>query len=822
MPQPVFHYRKVLMSEGITLLDRAKYALGRLREIPVEADLSPYEPLVTAAEGQEFSGLGESSLLVRAQALRASLDAEELEAPAVGFNSGPAPLLREAESLSACIALAAEAVRRGLGLDPFHGQLVAAAAMCQGKVVQLQTGEGKTLAAAIAASFCAMRDGFVHVLTANDYLARRDAAWMSPVYKALGLSVASVESASSADERRRAYEADVLYLTARELGFDYLRDGLARDRGALVQRGFRSAIVDEADFILIDEARIPLVIAGELESPGISEMIRVADELARAFVPGVHYNRDAEGRKVFLSEAGEAMAASRFGFPGMHEPRAEPAFARLHAALHAWTLLQRDIDYVVKEGAVHPVDAFTGRIAERRQWPWGVQAALEAKEGIAIGREGRVYGSIAIQHLIGLYPKRAAMTATALPAAAEFLSAYGMGTVLVPSERPSRRIDEPDALFWDRKSKREALVAAIESEWRRGRPVLVGTASVRESEELAALLSALSLPCVVLNAREDEREAALIASAGQRGAITISTDMAGRGTDIALGPGVAALGGLCVIGTERHESRRMDDQLRGRAGRQGDPGSSRFYVSLEDELFEGRDLRGIMPPAVLMGQGGRSGSIEDEGAIRAVGMLQSIVAGENAKTRLALRKYSLLVEYDRRYSRALREGALVHGSLPPSVEACLAAPASTGIAGEIRSKLTMAFIARLDEAWAGHLAAVEDFKEGMSLLRYGNMDPGIEYVNAVGSAFESRMEELEEATRADCLRLLSGSSLGPVEEGLPACPSSTWTYSVEEDALPQRKGSALSGISALVLGPLALPLFLLERLARARRGKERG
>jgi preprotein translocase subunit SecA len=746
---------------------------------PVEKSLLSYEKIAREARSFDLCGESGKAIEARARALRSAVSSGR-------GSPGALPL---------CLALGSEAGRRALGLDPYDTQLLAAAVLCDGKVAQVQTGEGKTLAAALAAAFCAMRDGGVHILTANDYLARRDAEWMRPIYESLGLRVASIAGADGRESRRAAYRADVLYLTARELGFDYLRDGLAYEAGELLQLGFRSAIVDEADFILIDEARIPLVIAGAAEGGIEAERagIEAADRAARSLERDVDYRVDPEGRKVSLSLAGQAKAEALLGGGGMHTAEGAPLFARLHAALHAHVLLARDVDYLVQDGGVRVVDAFTGRVAEARQWPWGVHAALEAKEGLSLGPEGRTYGSIAVQHLMGLYPRMAAMTATALPAAAELASAYGMVTVVVPPRLPSRRRDEADAVFGDRSSKTRAVVAEAAREHGRGRPVLIGTASVRESEELAAELEAAGLACVVLNAKNDEEEARLVALAGSRGAITISTNMAGRGTDIRLGERAIEreLGGLYVIGTNRHESRRIDDQLRGRAGRQGESGLTRFFVSLEDPLFERHGARALLPPRYR--KTSVRGAIGDPAAAREIARAQSIIEAENAAIRMRLRKYSLLVEYDRRCVRELRDAALLESRLPDAVEEGLAArlfPPPGAAADAQRREMILAFLSRIDTAWAEHLAFVEDVKEGLGLLRYGGREPGTEFVGKVGEAFESRLRALEAGTLEDCLAILGGA-VAP-QASRPPRPSSTWTYAAQEDDIPGLKDGLAS------------------------------
>jgi preprotein translocase subunit SecA len=804
---------------GLAWRERVRFAWQRAKGVPIQDDLSAFRALALRARSIDLGALSLGDIKARALRLRAGIESS-------GEREGDLPL---------CFALAAAACRRTLGLEPYEEQLIAAAAMCEGRVAQLQTGEGKTLAAAFAASLGAMRGPGFHVLTANDYLARRDAEWMRPIYEALGLGVASISGHSSPGERRAAYACDLCYLTARELGFDFLRDGLAYEREALVMRPLASAIVDEADFLLIDEARVPLVIAGGTGGDGVD--LGAVDALALSLVRGVDYEVDPEGRRVMLSLEGhrrvEDFAGSRAAGAGLEEPRSL-ATARLFAALHAHCLLERDVDYVVKEGSVKLVDSFTGRVAERRQWPWGIQAALEAKESLAIGPEGRIYGSIAVQHLMALYPRLAAMTATAVPAAAEFASAYGLGTLVIPPAIPSIRRDLPDLVFWTAADKRQAIVAEILREHARGRPVLVGTASVRESEELASELAAEGLPCVVLNARNDEEEARLVARAGAFGAVTISTNMAGRGTDIRLGgdPRIGAAGGLYVIGTNKHETRRVDDQLRGRAGRQGEPGTTRFFVSLEDPLFVRYGVRDFLPWRYQEAPGeeaapeaeGPRGPIDDPAVRKEIARAQAIIEGQNSRIRRSLRRFSLIVEFDRRYLRSLRDRALLEGELPRAVEEELAraeaGPGGPAVAG-LRPAMLQAFLARADAAWADFLGLVEDLKEGMGLLRYGGKDPGIEYVGRVGDAFEEALRQLEIDAISDCREILSGKAPDSVARA-PDRPSSTWTYIVGDDLGLEFEPGLVSGAGALALGPLALPFLVALRALGRRRAPGRG
>ncbi len=490
-------------------------------------------------------------------------------------------LAANANDINEVIAVTAVAASRLLGFDLFDVQVRGALALAAGRIAEMQTGEGKTLTAVPAVIWYARNNPGVHVMTVNDYLARRDAKWMGSIYEFFGLSVGVIQQGMSAADRRRAYACDITYATANEIGFDFLRDQMALYPADQVHRPFSVAVIDEADSILIDEARIPLVIAGG--DPESESLAWKADRITRTLHPHHHYRIEEYGRNVTLTDTGIHAVETALGCGNLFDPENFEKHTAVQDSLHARALLHRDIDYVVKNGAVESVDEFKGRIAQDRRWPAGLHAAIEAKEGIAPKAQGRVLGSITLQNLIALYPRVCGMTGTAATQAEELRALYNLDVAVIPTNRPMIRVDHPDSLFRTKAEKEQALVQEIVTAHASGRPVLVGTASVEESERLSSLLG--ETPHSVLNARNEEQEAAIIANAGQGGALTISTNMAGRGTDIKLGEGVATLGGLYVIGTNRHESRRIDNQLRGRAGRQGDPGSSRFFVSLEDPLL---------------------------------------------------------------------------------------------------------------------------------------------------------------------------------------------------------------------------------------------
>jgi preprotein translocase subunit SecA len=553
-------------------------------------------------------------------------------------------------------ALVRETARRVLGERPYDVQMRAGIALHQGRLAEMRTGEGKTLAAVAPVALAALAGRGVHVLTCNDYLARRDAGWMGPVYERLGLTASWVEEGMTPEERRRAYASDITYVTVKEAGFDHLRDSLCFEPGGQVHRPFHLAVVDEADSLLIDEARIPLVIAGHLDDAGVDPLRLAA--VVRRLERGLDYAGDAFGRNVFLTDRGVRRAEALLGCGNLFTTEHLRLQADLRNALHAEALLCRDVDYIVRDGRLELVDELTGRVAEDRQWPDGLQAALEAKEGLLPQPEGKVLASITIQHFLRKYPRLCGMTATARSAAHELADVYGLAVETIPPHRPCIRIDHPDLIFASKEEKRRALLDGITRVHATGRPVLVGTVSVQESERLAADLRRAGIGCRVLNAKNDAEEAAIIAEAGALDAVTISTNMAGRGTDIRLGgagererDAVVALGGLYVVGTNRHESRRTDDQLRGRAGRQGDPGASRFLISLEDDLLQRCGIDKLIPARLreelAAGSNGAPRAIEHPAVHREVDRAQRIMEGQHGDLRKRLLGFSERLESQR-------------------------------------------------------------------------------------------------------------------------------------------------------------------------------
>ena len=504
------------------------------------------------------------------------------------------------ESFAAC----REAARRTLGMRHFDVQLIGGMVLHEGKVAEMRTGEGKTLVATLAVYLNALEGAGVHVVTVNDYLAKRDAEWMEPIYQALGLSVGVIQHFLPPPERRTAYRCDVTYVTNNETGFDYLRDNMAPHIDYCVQRELHYAIVDEVDSILIDEARTPLIISGSPEAvlgPNYKDPSHLYEQFARTIMPQLtrdeDYTVDEKMHAVPVTEKGVAKVEKLLGVQNLYDPSNLELAHQLQAALKAKELFRKDEQYVVKDGEIIIVDEFTGRLMYGRRYSDGIHQAIEAKEGIKVKSEDQTLATITFQNYFRLYKKLAGMTGTAKTEEREFREIYNLDVLSIPTHKQVVRKDYDDVVYKNEDGKFRAVINEIVEMHDKGQPVLVGTRSIEKSERLSAILSKRGIEHNVLNAKYHEKEAEIIKDAGLRGKVTIATNMAGRGVDIKLGDGVTPLGGLHIIGTERHESRRIDNQLRGRSGRQGDPGSSRFYVALDDELmriFGGERIRGIM------------------------------------------------------------------------------------------------------------------------------------------------------------------------------------------------------------------------------------
>ncbi|MDM8539463.1 preprotein translocase subunit SecA [Desulfococcaceae bacterium HSG9] len=572
--------------------------------------------------------------------------------------------LENGEELDAILPEAFATVReasvRTLKMRHFDSQLVGGIVLHQGKIAEMKTGEGKTLVATLPAYLNALTGKGVHIVTVNDYLALRDTEWMGQIYNFLGLSVGTVVHGINDKERKEAYNADITFGTNNEFGFDYLRDNMKFDGDSLVQRKLHYAIVDEVDSILVDEARTPLIISGPAEMS--TDLYYQVNTIIPSFKKETHYTIDEKVRSVVLTEEGVAHVEKLLKVDNIYDPKNIELLHHVNQALKAHTLFKRDVDYIVKDGEVIIVDEFTGRIMPGRRYSEGLHQALEAKEKVKIENENQTLATITFQNYFRMFDKLAGMTGTADTEAAEFKKIYDLDVTVIPTNQPMVRTDYPDAIYKTRNEKYNAALDEIIRCNEKGQPVLVGTISIDVSESFAKKLKQRGIKHHVLNAKNHEKEAEIIAQAGQKSSVTISTSMAGRGTDIVLGEGVIELGGLHIIGTERHESRRIDNQLRGRSGRQGDPGSSRFFLALEDDLlriFGGDKITGIMEKLGME----EGEPIEHNLISRAIENAQSKVEGQNFDIRKHLLEYDDVMNQQREVIYEQRREALTGKNL---------------------------------------------------------------------------------------------------------------------------------------------------------------
>lgn len=712
--------------------------------------------------------------------------------------------------LPEAFAVVREASRRILNMRHYDVQLIGGMVLHQGRIAEMKTGEGKTLVATLPAYLNALTGKGVHIVTVNDYLARRDSEWMGQIYRFLGLEVGLIVHGLTFDERKQAYAADITYGTNNEFGFDYLRDNMALVPEQMVQRTLNYAIVDEVDSILIDEARTPLIISGQADKP--TQTYYTMAKLVPRLKAEEDYTVDEKAKVVTLTEQGIARVEKMLGIENLYDDANTELSHHVNNALKAHVLMKRDRDYVVKDGEVIIVDEFTGRLMFGRRYSEGLHQAIEAKEGVKIERESQTLATITFQNYFRMYDKLAGMTGTAETEEEEFRKIYGMDVVVIPTNKPMIREDYPDVVYRTEKGKFAAVIEEIVDCYRRGQPVLVGTVSIEKSELLSDALKKKGIPHQVLNAKYHEQEAEIVAEAGKKGQVTIATNMAGRGTDIVLGEGVVELGGLHIIGTERHESRRIDNQLRGRAGRQGDPGSSRFYVSLEDDLMR---LFGSDSIAGLMDRLG----MDDETPIdhpmisKSIESAQKKVEARNFEIRKHVLQYDDVMNQQREVIYAQRRQVLEGENLKDSVlgmidtvidgtidrfaaysqfpeewdlAALLQYAEQTFLPGhtltadqlakmekeEIRELFhtkarelyeareeeigseTMRHLERMvilrvvDAKWMDHIDAMDQLRQGIGLRAYGQRDPLVEYKYEGFEMFNAMIADIqEEVTR---------------------------------------------------------------------------
>ncbi|MEO2443728.1 preprotein translocase subunit SecA, partial [Enterococcus faecalis] len=561
------------------------------------------------------------------------------------------------ELLPEAFAVVREAAKRVLGLFPYRVQLMGGIVLHDGNIPEMRTGEGKTLTATMPVYLNALSGEGVHVVTVNEYLATRDSNEMGELYNFLGLSVGLNINSKSSDEKREAYNCDITYSTNNELGFDYLRDNMVVYRSQMVQRPLNYAIVDEVDSILIDEARTPLIISGQAEKS--TALYTRADNFVKRLKEDEDYKIDIQSKTIGLTEAGIEKAEQTFGLDNLYDIENTALTHHLDQALRANYIMLLDIDYVVQDNKVLIVDEFTGRIMDGRRYSDGLHQAIEAKEGVEIEDETKTMATITFQNYFRMYKKLAGMTGTAKTEEEEFREIYNIQVIQIPTNRPIIRDDRPDLLYPTLESKFNAVVEDIKERYHKGQPVLVGTVAVETSELLSDKLNAAKIPHEVLNAKNHFKEAEIIMNAGQKGAVTIATNMAGRGTDIKLGLGVLELGGLAVIGTERHESRRIDNQLRGRAGRQGDPGVSQFYLSLEDDLMKRFGSERIKTFLERMNVQEEDAVIQSKMFTRQVESAQKRVEGNNYDTRKNVLQYDDVMREQREVIYAQRQEVIM-------------------------------------------------------------------------------------------------------------------------------------------------------------------
>jgi preprotein translocase subunit SecA len=751
--------------------------------------------------------LGASTEKDRSRSLTQVTDASEYDDDSAGLTDQQlrkaAGLLKlddlaESDDIPQFLAIAREAAERATGLRPFDVQLLGALRMLAGDVIEMATGEGKTLAGAIAAAGYALAGRHVHVVTINDYLARRDAEWMGPVVKAMGLTVGWITAESSSEDRRAAYACDVTYASVNEIGFDVLRDQLVTDVADLVSPNPDVALIDEADSVLVDEALVPLVLAGTThrETPRL-EIIKLAGELSAE----TDYDTDSDSRNVHLTEVGARKVEKALGGIDLYsEEHVVTTLTEVNVALHAHVLLQRDVHYIVRDDAVHLVNSSRGRIAQLQRWPDGLQAAVEAKEGIETTETGEVLDTITVQALINRYTTVCGMTGTALAAGEQLRQFYRLGVSPIPPNEPNIREDESDRVYITAAAKNDAIVAHIADVHETGQPVLVGTRDVAESEDIHERLLRRGVPAVVLNAKNDAEEAEVIAEAGKFGVVTVSTQMAGRGTDIRLGGSdeadhdrVAELGGLHVVGTGRHHTERLDNQLRGRAGRQGDPGSSVFFSSWEDDVVSANLDHNKLPMET-----------DEDGRIvspKAAGLLdhaQRVAEGRMLDVHANTWRYNHLIAQQRaiivdRRNTLLRTATAREELAELASERYEELSEAEEISEErLETICRLIMLYHLDRGWADHLAYLADIRESIHLRALGRQNPLDEFHRLAVDAFASLAADAIEAAQqtfetANVLEEEPGLDLSKL-----ARPTSTWTYMVNDNPLSDDTLSTLS------------------------------
>lgn len=763
-----------------------------------------------------LSGLSDSSLAAKTQEFKKRLaDGETLD-----------------DILPEAFAVVREASKRVLGMRHFDVQLIGGITLHRGNIAEMRTGEGKTLVATLPVYLNALTGKGVHVVTVNDYLAKRDSEWMGKLYRALGLSVGLIVANLDYNQRKLAYASDITYGTNNEFGFDYLRDNMVIHAEQMVQRPLNYAIVDEVDSILIDEARTPLIISGpgERSTDSYYTLAKVVPQL----VAGEDYTIDEKQKTIAPTESGIAKVEKMLKIENLYDSANLELNHLLNASLRAYAMMHRDKDYVVKDGQVVIVDEFTGRLMFGRRYSDGLHQAIEAKEGLKVERESQTLASITFQNYFRMYEKLAGMTGTAKTEEQEFNNIYGLEVYEIPPNKPLLRKDLPDLFFKTKKAKYKAVVKDVVERHKKGQPVLVGTTSITQSEQLSDMLLKSGVPHNVLNAKHHEKEAEIVANAGQRGMVTIATNMAGRGTDISLGEGVAELGGLHILGTERHESRRIDNQLRGRSGRQGDPGSSQFFLSLEDDLmriFGADNISGMMDKLGME----EDEPIEHSLITKSIERAQKKVENHNFNIRKYILEYDDVMNQQREVLYDQRRKILGNESLRDTImemvdslvikamnqyadeklypeewdyegllkhlELFFLEPGQFTVAemedlgrGELQERLLAiaheeydkreqligeanmrelekaVMLKVVDSKWMEHLDSMDMLREGIGLRAYGQKNPLVEYKFEAYDMFEAMIEAIQEDTIMYLYRIRIELNDNVIEEESAADP----------------------------------------------------
>lgn len=763
-----------------------------------------------------LSGLSDSSLAAKTQEFKKRLaDGETLD-----------------DILPEAFAVVREASKRVLGMRHFDVQLIGGITLHRGNIAEMRTGEGKTLVATLPVYLNALTGKGVHVVTVNDYLAKRDSEWMGKLYRALGLSVGLIVANLDYNQRKLAYASDITYGTNNEFGFDYLRDNMVIHAEQMVQRPLNYAIVDEVDSILIDEARTPLIISGpgERSTDSYYTLAKVVPQL----VAGEDYTIDEKQKTIAPTESGIAKVEKMLKIENLYDSANLELNHLLNASLRAYAMMHRDKDYVVKDGQVVIVDEFTGRLMFGRRYSDGLHQAIEAKEGLKVERESQTLASITFQNYFRMYEKLAGMTGTAKTEEQEFNNIYGLEVYEIPPNKPLLRKDLPDLIFKTKKAKYKAVVKDVVERHKKSQPVLVGTTSITQSEQLSDMLLKSGVPHNVLNAKHHEKEAEIVANAGQRGMVTIATNMAGRGTDISLGEGVAELGGLHILGTERHESRRIDNQLRGRSGRQGDPGSSQFFLSLEDDLmriFGADNISGMMDKLGME----EDEPIEHSLITKSIERAQKKVENHNFNIRKYILEYDDVMNQQREVLYDQRRKILGNESLRDTImemvdslvikamnqyadeklypeewdyegllkhlELFFLEPGQFTVAemedlgrGELQERLLAiaheeydkreqligeanmrelekaVMLKVVDSKWMEHLDSMDMLREGIGLRAYGQKNPLVEYKFEAYDMFEAMIEAIQEDTIMYLYRIRIELNDNVIEEESAADP----------------------------------------------------